>query len=130
MRENMGMFRGKQSLAGSWCEGFLVKTGDHFRISTQNDMISFGVDPATIGECTGRKDKNGKLIFEGDIVETTKYGKDSGKGANFSGPDRFIVEFFDGGYHLTNKWRRFNLRPDVDMKIIGNIHDNKELLES
>lgn len=50
------LFRGKQRLAGGWCEGFPVKTGDHFRISTRNDMISFGVDLETVGQYTGLYD--------------------------------------------------------------------------
>ena len=53
------LFRGKKKSWGGWCEGFLVKTGDHFRISTQNDLVSFGVDPETVGQFTGLTDKNG-----------------------------------------------------------------------
>lgn len=121
------LFRGKQRLAGNWCEGFLVKTGDHFRISTRNDMISFGVDPETVGECAGLTDKNGRLIFEGDIVT----------GLFLFGMEiKAVIVFRDGAFGL--QWYRGSIEEfsaftslcNVTYEVIGNIHDNKELLES
>lgn len=114
------LFRGKKKPWGGWCEGFLVKTGDHFRISTQNDLISFGVDPATIGQYTGLKDKNGQRIFEGDIVHM-KGGCVSGFG---------VVEFKNGSFGIADaKRKRFYFLDDHSVyRVDGNIHDNGELI--
>lgn len=114
------LFRGKKKPWGGWCEGFLVKTGDHFRISTQNDLISFGVDPDTVGQYTELTDKNGMRIFEGDICEIR----------NMVG----IVEFKNSQWQFTIPstkvycYLSFYSGCNEYCEVIGNIHDNPELL--
>lgn len=125
------LFRGKSVDSGEWLYGHYTEYAGFAQIwmNTDNGQWNFLVDPSTVGQYTGLKDKNGKQIFEGDIIKTNKYGKDDGNGRNFSGYDYFRVKFCDGGYHMMHKFRRFNLRPDADAEVIGNIHDNPELLE-
>lgn len=116
------IFRGKNKLSGGWCEGYLVKTGDHFRISTQNDMISFGVDPETVGQYTGLKDKNSKRIFEGDIL----------RGYNFLHKNRTVYQviFENGCFYYCDEGGVTWLNSHIEnVEVIGNIHDNPELLE-
>lgn len=118
---------------GNWVYGgiFPANNGGDFAIIYQQEpeIEKFPVYADTVGQYTGLIDKNGKEIFEGDIISTPKYGIDNGNGHNFSGKDKFVVGFADGTYHLENKLRKFCLRPDSTCEIIGNISDNPELLK-
>ena len=131
------LFKGKRVDNGEWVEGYYayqrksltdneryyILTNNGFGFSWQN------IVPETLCQYSGLTDKNGKKIFEGDIISTPKYGIDNGKGQNFSGKDKFVVGYADGTYHLKNKLREFCLRPDSTCEVIGNIFDNPELLE-
>ncbi len=137
-------FRGKRLDNGEWIIGHLLtyEDGRARIIPSHTDIfcyekddsiiqtVAYPVDPATVGQYTGLTDKNGKKIFEGDIVATPKYGIDNEKGQNYSGKDKFAVGYSDGTYTLENGRRRFCLRPDVDAVVCGNIYDNPELLEA
>lgn len=76
MREHMGLYRGKRS-NGEWVEGFYMNLGGKYHYILDGklditggfpDLVKYEVDPDTVGECTGDTDKNGKLIFEDDVV--------------------------------------------------------------
>lgn len=123
-------FRGKRLDNGEWIYGSLLVS--HFKddkkeryFITQfsgNYTFEHEVDPATVGQYTGLKDKNGKEICEGDIL-TDKYESigtvdwyNAGFVVNFGDVDIFqIADCFDESYQM---W------------LIGNIHDNPELLKT
>ena len=128
-----------EKIEGRWVEGYIVRhpsaiqIGDDYNpwyihvppVDPDDNGGVFNVLPSTVGQYTGLTDRTGKRIFEGDILKTNKYGKDDGKGHNSAGSDAFCVAFEDGGYCLQNEWRRFNLRTDVDAKVIGTVFDEE-----
>ena len=122
------LFRGKQMSNGKWIEGFYFKqpnpmTEDGFPTRhCISDLPPFGAEviPETVGQYTGLTDKNGKngkKIFEGDIV-------------NFSNILYYIV-FADGCFRICRNgkysYTLHNLHSAFE--VIGNIHDNPELLK-
>lgn len=137
MREHIGLFRGKRTDNGEWIFGNLVQgnrmgTGERmFEIwgimpEGENDpnKVQYGeVDPDTVGECTGLIDKNGTLIFEGDIVLKRTY----------NGKKPFPVTYNAGMFHCgygggsSTPTHGYTL-DDKQIEIIGNRYDNPELI--
>ena len=121
------IFRGKRIDNGEWVEGYFVNLWlmhyqKHQPIITDNNAVSYDVDPSTVGQYTGLTDKNGKKIFEGDIMAFTAYGFD------YVG----TVEFAYGSFSVMCEHASPFLDQAVSKHgayIIGNMHDNPELLE-
>ena len=122
------LFRGKSiepSTEGKWWYGSLVIHGSCFYILPENPITPLGivkyrVDPETVGQYTGMTDKTGKKIFEGDII----------KWIDSDGNNRIDkVLFSNGGFHLCNIYYNIGGYKGNSLEVIGNIHDNKELLK-
>lgn len=120
------LFRGKRVDNCDWVYGDLhavyFKNHDVIMISPSEDEV-YKVIPETVGQYTGLTDKNGKKIFEGDILLNT-----------YSEYLKAITEvvWYDGGWAI----KEGNFEPDafhIDTarvsKVVGNIHDNPEQLE-
>ena len=118
------LFRGKRADNGEWIEGFLVKKFDKWYIYDFDFLpYSSEITPETAGQYTGLTDKNGKKIFEGDIVKTTL------------GITRIVFDKCRGfGGYSDQKRKTGSLiyLQGIDLalgEIIGNIHNNPELLK-
>ena len=113
------LFRGKD-IAGNWHYGVpLVFTEDYVCITAPH-TYSKKVEANTVGQYTGLTDKNGKKIFEGDICQHRSYYSDN---IVIS-----VVTYTDGQFlALVDENSGFNLSDKLE--IIGNIHDNSELLK-
>ncbi len=134
------LFRGKRVDNGEWVKGRLladdviVPINQEFEIEGSCifgcNLTAYEVDVETVGQYTGLTDRNGVKIFEGDIIKTKKYGKIIGY-TNVNDFDIFKVIYEPCTFLLVNKNRGFNLVDDGFSKfeVIGNIHDNPELLE-
>lgn len=122
-------FRGKHPHIAEWCFGNLVDYGDGrmeihgFGVfpDGDNDWHEIEVAPGTVGQFTGLCDSDGKEIYEGDIFQVKAY------------EPKYEVYFANGVYEyrqIGSPNRPFPLRRiNFDSYVIGNIHDNPELLE-
>ena len=127
------LFRGKRADDGTWICGDLISTrgkyyihpnANSFEVNAYNlakcaQMIE--VAPETVGQCTGLKDKNGKWIFENDIVTMPAYR---------GGRTKSVVYFKNGKFAVDGSNYAFKDICPKNMEVIGNIYDNKELLEA
>ena len=97
-------------------------------------LISDEVDPATVGQFTGEPDYAGSQIFEGDVVEFS-YKKVNDDGEVFKSVGRGVVEWGKCEFVVKNDVFGMNrslwalLESCIPVFVIGNIHDNPELLE-
>ncbi|MBR4930403.1 MAG: hypothetical protein IKZ00_06330 [Bacteroidaceae bacterium] len=136
------LFRGKRIDNGEWVLGSYIEAGDSaesvFVIIPRNAEhwgsaefnCGYQVDPDTIGQYTGLKDKNGRCIFEGDIVEAVL--PPSISQPSFVWPFMPVV-FAEGVFGLQDHrggvtpFKSF--APTVTFEIKGNVYDNPELLK-
>lgn len=143
------LYKAKRLDNGEWVQGYYVKGLNMydkeaylifepttiFYSSGETDGWS-EVDPSTICQCTGLKDKNGKLIWENDILHNGNYFvvKWNESCSRF---DIVLNKFHNipiGKWEpmicdwKTNDFKEY--RKAVDYEVIGNVFDNPELLES
>lgn len=140
MREDIGLFRGKRLDNGEWVEGDLLHPDKELNFDFAIELWDksakancYAVDPATIGEYTGLKDNNGKRIFEGDIIGAIDFfdGEITSGGVvrygtfNCGCCNGVYGWYIDGGDIRDANSSMF----EPSVLVIGNIHDNPELLE-
>ena len=138
------LFRGKRCDNGEWVQGYYIRAEHHWHNhGIHKDWITFGasanggwfalhnkyaVKAETVGQFTGLTDKNGEKIFEGDIIEWFAQGESER-------PDFGYIEYDEQSFAWRVCWQKYD--PDFMeemqqeyISVIGNIHDNPELLEN
>lgn len=138
------LFRGKRIFDGDWVYGFAYKQYSAAKVEEwyirafETDYL---VIPETVGQYTGLTDRNGRKIFEGDILQGEQYPFNSDGEYNyfaevcywdnapefgiyiFKNPKANIRGISEGNTCDMQDWE------SIDWEIIGNIYDNPELLE-
>ena len=124
------LFRGKRTDNGKWVKGYLYIThiGAHeigsYDAEINIERFTFDVIPETVGQYTGLTDKNGVRIFEGDIVRYDVNYHDMVISYDVENWGGWLYEDMDDNMQAYSIYE-FNLK---DIAVIGNIHDNPELL--
>ena len=136
------LFRGKRADNGEWVKGYFYEHEPPLVAIAPKDYVPepskwyiartafadwsiprqvefIGVDPFTVGQFTGLTDKNGKRVFEGDILQDV----DTGKTFEIIYQGHMFLRYERGPMYMF-----YTLDGDC-LEIIGNIHDNPELLE-
>lgn len=136
--EDRYLFKAKRLDNGEWVQGvpfeierkqvILIKDNENLlrvHYLEENmwtaEIYAIEVDPSTICQCTGLKDENDKLIWENDIVKIN------------NSKVNVLITFRDFEIICTipnEKYYKHRLEYDTEYEVIGNIFDNKELLES
>ena len=129
------LFRGKRTDNGEWVYGLLCRVGDTYaNIRRMDTAVLYSVLTNTIGQFTGLTDKNGRKIFEGDILQGFWYCE--GVRAKVVWIDDaatfgILYSFRKSGEKtawLNSSWYKFTSESPCFPEIIGNIYDNPELL--
>ena len=120
--KHVHVLQGIEHLEGRWIEGYL---SDENHINSPKLEGEFLIDPSTICQCTGLKDKNGKLIWENDVVncyESECFGVIKWEEDEV----RFIFDIVleDLAFEPEDVYDYID-----DMEVVGNVFDNPELLE-
>lgn len=129
--EDRYLFKAKRVDNGEWVVGYLYRLSENnppFIMLCNKYGESYEVDEHTICRCTDLKDKNGKLIWKNDIVKDEK--------------GNLYKAFWQKNYYCYSwiciksnylpigaQWNLWSIK-SFEIEVIGNIFDNKELLES
>lgn len=117
-------FRGKTTVGGIWAYGSLLQREDtttgivHCEIC---NFLNWDVVPESVGQFTGLTCKDGKEIYEGDIVSSGSTGR------------KYVIEYSDGKYRAKHSLIGLDIFLSAaflhNKTVVGNIHDTPQLIK-
>ena len=119
------IFRGKRKDNGKWVYGFYALFASNkglkhgiYTGAENGCVIPYEVDPETVGQFTGLCDKNGKKIFEGDIVKclSLEYGYVNKEVYYSEDKGKFVLHSCGTDYEFDEY---------INVEVVGNIYDDK-----
>jgi len=112
------LFRGKRAVGGEWMYGYYEEGPHGPLIRSSTNGCHYCVFSETVGQYTGLNDKKGKRIFEGDVVRIYD-------------AHNAIVTWVEGCFFLIDDIVKMTIDryEKASLVVVGNIHDNPELLE-
>ena len=132
------IFRGKRADSGEWVEGDLLQIKYYNKPIIECKIMPqipvscvYGVLAETIGQYTGLTDRNGKRIFEGDICKFKRFNDVHVGKVVFNVTTASFIMWYQPivGAYGEKATQKMLLSVCDYIEIIGNIHDNPELLE-
>lgn len=141
------LFRGKRVDNGEWVEGSLLYDSEQnesyiAEYFEDRSVYAREVIPKTVGQFTGMHDKNGKKIFEGDVVKAVIVrdlggGTENREETGIIGYDKIdmlgLITEYDGTIPVwSDFFQELTLSGCIDdfwFEVIGNIHDDREILD-
>lgn len=139
-------FRGKRVDNGEWVYGYYWRDNSNGKHKITIDLSEDNfrcheVDPETVGEYIGLKDKSGKEIYEGDVISLEVYVSEEGTTIEHDNEVKYlvppkedyvlgVVEFYRSGFVMTLMGDEGKVYSDIEEEtiIVGNIYENPELL--
>lgn len=123
-----------EQIDGRWFYGYFIKGNkDHCYIKESLKAEGFWVSPETVGQFTGLLDKNGKEIYEGDVLQMWLDDAVEKEGGYFH--RMYVVFTVEKGFVLWGERMTiedaeplFEMLQWKDSEVVGNIHDNPELI--
>ena len=122
------IFKAKRIDNGEWVEGLLtVMWGQYHIINPNDENTAYPIDTETICQYTGLTDKNGRKIWENDIVFVTDGDGCSGQIDTGVGE----IDFLEGLWYISGRVQNslYDINRCFQIEITGNVFDNPELLE-
>lgn len=127
-------FRGKRTDNGEWVYGYVCRYGWTGKENTYivpdyaSALYSLEVDPDTVGQYTGLKDKNGTKIFEGDIIYAVSNFDAANMVVVYDPAEFRLVPCEDYKTYKPGRGFKCLCYESFYMEVVGNIYDNPELL--